>query len=58
MKEKGIQREEEKEEKKEEEGAWLMEACLSRIRVALSSAFEKKGTSYFGVNDDRILISS
>ena len=33
----------EKEEKKEEEGAWLMEACLSRIRVALSSAFEKKG---------------
>lgn len=34
----------EKDEKKEEEGAWLMEACLSRIRVALSSAFEKKGT--------------
>jgi hypothetical protein len=39
--------EREKEEKKEEEGAWLMEACLSRIRVALSSAFEKKGTSQF-----------
>ena len=31
-------------EKKDEEGTWLMEACLSRIRVALSSAFEKKGT--------------
>ena len=38
---------EEKEEKKEEEGAWLMEACLSRIRVALSSAFEKKGAPAF-----------
>lgn len=33
----------EKGERKEEEGAWQMEACLSRIRVALSSAFEKKG---------------
>ena len=46
---KGSEREEEreKEEKKEEEGAWLMEACLSRIRVALSSAFEKKGTSQY-----------
>jgi hypothetical protein len=47
-KEKGkeSEREEEREkEEKKEEGAWLMEACLSRIRVALSSAFEKKGTS-------------
>lgn len=35
----------ENDEKKEEEGAWLMEACLSRIRVALSSAFEKKGNT-------------